>query len=64
MAMGRGMKVYHNLNPGGQVGVGPSGEEQPYSIVVELRGKSDVLLMECINDNYVVVTLGKQENKW
>jgi len=59
MAMGRGFKVYHNLNPGGQLGIGPSGEELPYSIVLEQRGKSDVLLMECIHDNYVVVTLGK-----
>jgi hypothetical protein len=59
MAMGRSIKVYHNLSPGGQVGVGPSGDDQPYSIVLEHRGKSDVLLMECINDNYVVVTLGK-----
>ncbi len=57
--MGRGFKVYHNLNPGGQLGIGPSGEEQPYSIVLEQRGKSDVLLLECIHDNYVVVTLGK-----
>ena len=59
MAMGRGFKVYHNLGPGGQLSLGPSGEEQSYSIVMEQRGKTDVLLMECIQENYVVVTLGK-----
>lgn len=59
MAMGRGFKVYHNLNHAGQVNPGPSGEEQPFSIVVEQRAKSDVLLMECISDNYVMVTLGQ-----
>jgi hypothetical protein len=60
MAMGRGLKVYHNLNSQGQVGAGPTGEEQPFSIVLEQRGKSDMLLLECINDNYVVVTMGKK----
>ena len=59
MAMGRGFKVYHNLGPGGQLAQGPAGEEQSYSIVMEQRGKTDVLLMECIQENYVVVTLGK-----
>ncbi len=60
MAMGRAFKVYHNLNQTGQVGLGPSGEEQHFSMVVEQRGKAEVLLMECINDNYVMVTIGKK----
>ena len=59
MAMGRAFKVYHNLTPQGQVGPGPSGEEQHFSLVVEQRGKSEVLLMECINDNYVMATMGE-----
>ena len=61
--MGRGFKVYHNLNPGGQLGVVPSSEEQPYSVVLEQRGKSDVLLMEYNHESYVVVTLGKSCKK-
>lgn len=47
MAMGRGFRVYHNLQ-----NVTPT---QPYSLVLEQRGKNEVLLLE----NYAVVSLCK-----
>ena len=59
MAMGRAFKVYHNLTHQGLVPPGPSGEEQHFSLVLEQRGKSEVLMMECINDNYVMAPMGE-----
>ena len=75
MAMGRGLRVLHNLayisgggaggpGGGGQGGgpqqapaTGASGaqQSQPYSVVIEQRGKSEVLLME----NHAIVALRK-----
>ena len=47
MAMGRGFRAFHtNNNP-----ANPGG----YSIVLEQRGKNDVVLFE----NYALATLGK-----
>ena len=46
MAMGRGFRAFHTLNP-----TNPGG----YSIVLEQRGKHDVVLFE----NYAVATLSK-----
>ena len=46
MAMGRGFRAFHTLNP-----TNPGG----YSLVLEQRGKHDVVLFE----NYAVATLSK-----
>ena len=46
MAMGRGFRAFHTQNP-----TNPGG----YSIVLEQRGKNDVVLFE----NYAVATMSK-----
>ena len=47
MAMGRGLRAFH-INPQTNPGVG-------YSVILEQRGRSDVLLFE----NYAIASLGK-----
>lgn len=50
--MGRGLRVFHNVLPGSQPNQG-----QSYSLVLEQRGKQEVLLLE----NYAIVSIGNQE---
>ena len=49
MAMGRPLRVYHNLP-----NVGPT---QPYSLIVEQRNRNEILLVE----NYAIVPLGNKK---
>ena len=49
MAMGRNLRVYHNLPH--------CGPATPYSLVLEQRGVSEILLVE----NYAIVPLGEYE---
>lgn len=48
--MGRNVRVFHNLVGGPNATVIPN----PYSLIVEQRGKGDILLVE----NYAIVSLG------
>jgi len=56
--MGRSLKVYHNLTQGGSAVPSLVGEEQVYSIVMEQRSKDEVVLLEYINNNYIIVSQG------
>lgn len=49
MAMGRNLRVFHNLP-----NCGPT---QPYSLIVEQRGRDEILLVE----NYAIVPLSKSD---
>ena len=51
MAMGRNLRVWHNVLHGSH---GPS-PASPYSLVLEQRGGREVLLVE----NYAIVSLGE-----
>ena len=54
MAMGRGLRVFHP-NPA----LANPEVQRPYSLVMEQRGRQEVLLLE----NYAVTTMGKEESK-
>ena len=56
MAMGRNLRVYHNLSPGSGSSTTTGG---PYSLIMEQRGKNEILLVE----NYAIVPLGKKERE-
>ncbi len=56
--MGRNLRVYHNLQPqnpsvgGGQAAAAAG--RRPYSLIMEQRGRSEVLVVE----NYAIVAIG------
>lgn len=63
MAMGRGLKVYHNLPQCGVAVPSLTGEDQVYSLVIEQRTKNEVILLEYINNNYIIISQGKETIK-
>ena len=56
MAMGRNLRVYHNVLSAAQGGGGAPSAPRPYSLVLEQRGKGEILLVE----NYAIVALGEK----
>ena len=55
MAMGRNLRAYHNLAPGSAA----TTTGGPYSLILEQRGKNEILLVE----NYAIVPLGEKERR-